>query len=391
MRKKMDNLTVLIIDDDKVDRLTYSRFLTENINQHIKIYEAEDAKKARELLNKYHFDCILLDYSLPGENGLALLKNLRESKMELPPVIILTGVGNEHIAVTSMKKGAFDYLIKNEITPRILITSIENAINHVNLQKQIEINRKLAEEKKQAEEHYRLKNEFLHNMSHELRTPINPIIGYVQLLQDELFGQLNQEQKDTLAIILKSTRNLLEIIDKAIKITEFAATEVILYPEDFMVAEALSEVIDSFKNLIDEKNIKITSEIDDKISKIHLDRVQFKAIIYNYLSNALKFTPNFGSIQVRITSQDKNIRLEVEDSGIGIDPNNIKKLFITFHQLNESITREYQGTGLGLSLTKYIAEALGGSVGATSKLGKGSIFYAILPNPLSCLLNLKKH
>lgn len=376
----MENLTILIIDDDKVDLMTYIRFLKENSTFNCKILTAESSKKGLALWKENIIDCILLDYNLPGKDGLEILKTIKNSDNDYAAIIMITGFGNEHIAVKAMKAGAADYIIKDEVNDHILITTINNAMNQLKLKKHAEMYRKLEIEKKLAEDQFQLKNEFLANMSHELRTPLNPIMGYAQLLYDESLGPITEEQKDAMATILESSNHLAKIIDNAIKITEFEMGKIILKPEEFKLAEPLQEVIDSLHTVADQKQIKIHCQIHKNISKVFLDRTRFQEIIYNYLSNALKFTPKSGQIHIRVKEESADqFRLEIEDSGIGIEPNNIEKLFITFQQLDASILKKYQGTGLGLSLTKHIADALGGYVGVTSTLGQGSIFYVVLP------------
>ncbi len=376
----MDKLKILIIDDDQVDRKNYRSLLTDNPIFQTEILEADNAKNGIELWEKNTVDCILLDYRLPDMDGVEVVKIIKNKGYKNTPIVMLTGLGNEKVAVAAMKEGATDYLVKDEINAHILVTSITNAVTQLKLEKQLLRYRELEEQKRIAEEQYRLKNEFLTNMTHELRTPLNPIIGFTQIVHDEVMGSVNKEQKSALERVLTSAHHLLQLIDNAIEISELEAGKIIFEPKEFTLSQVINEVMDSLSALASEKKIRVTSEVEKNISTVYLDPTRFKHLLNNYLSNAIKFTPELGWVNIRIKSETAtSFRLEVEDSGIGIEPQDMNKLFTTFQQLDSSASKQYQGTGLGLSLTKHLVEAQGGQVGVNSVPGKGSTFYAILP------------
>jgi len=235
------------------------------------------------------------------------------------------------------------------------------------------------ERNRRAAESARLKSEFLAKMSHELRTPLNAIIGFAELIQSEKIGALNNEQQEYLGDILVSSKYLLQLIDDVLDLSKIEAGRLEFRPEEVDVAQLVKDVVNVLEGLREKKKLYLTTSIDKESQRAFIYPSRFKQIIYNYLSNAIKFTPEYGSIEVRIISDKDNLRLEVEDNGIGIKEEDLNKLFIEFNQLDSLISKKYPGTGLGLSLTKHIVEAQGGNVGVKSTFGKGSVFYAVLP------------
>lgn len=250
-----------------------------------------------------------------------------------------------------------------------------------------EINSKLAASKEysermaiRAETSNRLKSEFLANMSHELRTPLNAIIGFAELMYNNQLGPVSDENKEYLGDILTSSKHLLQLINDVLDLSKIESGKMIFYPEVINIMQLISEVSHILNAIMTQKKLHLTIEIDSSLKSIVIDPAKLKQVIYNYLSNAIKFTHEFGHITIRVLPYEQQyFRIEVIDDGIGIHEDDINKLFIEFQQLNIGVTKQHSGTGLGLALTKRIVEAQGGEVGVKSSLGKGSMFYAILP------------
>ncbi len=235
-------------------------------------------------------------------------------------------------------------------------------------------------EKRSAETANRMKSEFLANMSHELRTPLNAIIGFAKLMAHGKVGPVSAQHQEYLGDILKSSSHLLQLINDVLDLAKVEAGKLELRPEPIVLSRIVREVRDILRTIAAAKQINVAVEIDPSCEALHLDPAKLKQVLYNYLSNALKFTSASGRVAVRARAEDSTrIRLEVEDSGIGIRAEHIPSLFTEFHQLDSGLSKLYQGTGLGLALTKRIVEAQGGEVGVNSVLGEGSVFFAILP------------
>ncbi|HZT05533.1 MAG TPA: PAS domain S-box protein [Chloroflexota bacterium] len=241
-------------------------------------------------------------------------------------------------------------------------------------------NEELEEQYRRVQEANRLKSEFLANMSHELRTPLNGIIGFAQLMHDGRVGPVSDEHKEYLGDILTSSRHLLQLINDVLDLAKVESGRMDFNPEPVQVDQIVAEVRDVLRTLAASKLIQIAVEVDPSVLSVVADPARLKQILYNYLSNALKFTPNEGSVAVRVVPQGPDwYRIEVQDSGIGIAAEEMNRLFVEFQQLDASIAKKYQGTGLGLALTKRMVEAQGGEVGVVSAPGNGSTFSAVLP------------
>jgi PAS domain S-box-containing protein len=264
-------------------------------------------------------------------------------------------------------------------------TLVTAAVRDVTTQKALEAQlRRNGEELQQqylrAQEASRLKSEFLANMSHELRTPLNAIIGFAELMHDARVGPVSPDHKEYLGDILSSSRHLLQLINDVLDLAKVEAGKIDLHPEPVDLVQAASEARDVFRAIGERKQIAIEVMTEPGLASVVADPAKLKQVLYNYLSNALKFTPAGGRVSIRFLADgDAAFRLEVEDTGIGIKADDLKTLFVEFQQLDASASKRYAGTGLGLALTKRIVEAQGGQVGATSVPGHGSIFFAVLP------------
>jgi PAS domain S-box-containing protein len=246
--------------------------------------------------------------------------------------------------------------------------------------------RQLEEQNLRVHEANRLKSEFLAAMSHELRTPLNTIIGFAELVFYGRVAPDAPEHHEFIGDILTSSRHLLQLINDVLDLAKVEAGKLEFRPEPVVVESVIAEVTGLLRTLSLQKRIRVRVEADRSVEVVVLDPARFKQVLYNYLSNALKFTPEGGSIVVRTSPETpQSFRLEVEDSGIGIAPDQIQRLFLEFEQLDAGANKP-QGTGLGLALTRRIVEAQGGTVGVRSSFGHGSVFYAVLPRETTSVL-----
>ncbi len=222
------------------------------------------------------------------------------------------------------------------------------------------------------------KSRFLASVSHELRTPLNGIIGFSEMMHDGRLGAVSEEQQEVMGDILVSARHLLQLINDILDLSKVEAGKMEFRPEPVELAMLVGEVRDIVRPLAEKKDIRLSIDVPADLQAV-IDPSRFKQVLYNYLSNAVKFTGRAGSVHVRVTSApDKTFRLDVTDTGSGIPPGEISRLFQEFQQLPNSRKAE-QGTGLGLALTRHIVEAQGGKVEVRSELGRGSVFSAVLP------------
>jgi signal transduction histidine kinase len=248
---------------------------------------------------------------------------------------------------------------------------VSSAIRDVTERKNVE--RKLQEAS-------RLKSEFLANMSHELRTPLNGIIGFSELLVDEKAGALNARQKEYLGDVLSSGRHLLQLINDILDLSKVEAGQMRLARERFAPGKALAEVCAIVAPLARSKGVTIRQRMPATFEAVNLDPQRFKQMLYNLVSNAVKFSHDGGEVEIEIQESAAGmLALRVRDHGIGIRREDQDKLFVEFRQLDAGATRRYEGTGLGLALTRKLAQMHGGRISLESEFGHGSTFILELP------------
>ena len=225
----------------------------------------------------------------------------------------------------------------------------------------------------------KLKSEFLANMSHELRTPLNAIIGFSEVLRDNICGDLNSEQADFVSDIYGSGHHLLQIINDILDLSKIDAGKMELQCEEFSISGAINEVLNIIKGVATKKLIYICFGFYVNVDKIFADRLKFKQILYNLLSNAVKFTPGNGDIAVLCVDWNSEVFITVSDTGIGVPKEHHDTVFGEFFQVDGATSRQYEGTGLGLALTKQIVTLHKGRVWVDSVDGGGATFTFTLP------------
>ena len=425
-----EQFSILLIDDDEVDRLTvkralkkanFSAFITEAVNGQeaiakliqgniqpqinrpasnylVDVSASEQNSEKNNYLN--NFDLILLDYLLPDIDGLNLLAALKKIDFNLP-VIVLTGQGDEQIAVEMMKSGAADYLLKGKIEPKTLSKAINNAIrinqaeqavklanqrlrasNELLLSKNLELERQQQQIKLQnikLQESYNLKSDFLATMSHELRTPMNAIMGFSQLLLRQHTEPLSLQQQNLVERIFHNSNNLLNMINEMLDFSKIEAGKLELNPQRFDLKYLTRITVEELRSLAIEKQLSLVTDIQLEDNFIVQDANFVKRILINLLSNAIKFTES-GQIMVQVKEIDKTkIAIAVSDTGVGVAPEDRDKIFEAFRQADQSFTRQHSGTGLGLAITNSLIKMMGGKISLDSTLGQGSTFTVEIP------------
>jgi len=226
----------------------------------------------------------------------------------------------------------------------------------------------------------RLKDEFLAGMSHELRTPLNAVLGMSEVLLEEIYGNLTDRQKQSVSLIERSGRHLLTLINDILDLSKIEAGKMSLEINAVQVRQLCKASLSLVKELAQTKGIEINCNIDPSIGKIELDERRIRQVLINLLSNAIKFTNEGGKVDLSVRCPDAGkIEFSVSDTGIGIAADQMGRLFQPFTQLDNSLSRRYAGTGLGLSLVRRIVELHGGSVSLESEVNKGSCFTVSLP------------
>jgi PAS domain S-box-containing protein len=259
--------------------------------------------------------------------------------------------------------------------PEFFLAMIED----ITERKEIEL--KLRASQEAAEAASRAKSEFLTTMSHELRTPLNAIMGLSQLLQQEIVGSLNEKQNEYVSCIYSSGEHLLALIDDILDLSKVEAGKEELLLSPLPVSDLCNYAIWTVRDRASEKGLQLSCKIDLQENICIADERRIKQMLLNLLTNAIKFTP-VGNVSLVVKKVPEGITFTVSDTGIGIDSSQFQFIFEPFKQLDSRLNRQYEGTGLGLALTRKLARLHGGDVTFTSTLGKGSQFTLFLPNPV---------
>jgi CheY-like chemotaxis protein len=393
---------ILAVDDNPDNLLAIEATLVSLGQRLVKVRSGAEA--LRQLLVE-DFAVILMDVQMPDMDGFETAALIRQRpRTRHTPIIFLTAIHRSEVNVArGYELGGVDYLFK-PIVPEILRAkvSVFVELHRMNLEvkrqsqrlreiEQREMQMRLAEMEERNREIQaasRLKSEFLANMSHELRTPLNAIIGFSQLLYDGEIPVSEAKGKEYLGYVLNSALHLLQLINDVLDLVKVESGKMEFKPETVDTCELAREVVDIVRSMATRKRIHVSFDVHDEVRELFLDPGKLKQVLYNYLSNAIKFSPDGGQVLLRVLPEGAaNFRVEVEDFGIGIRKEDLTRLFVEFEQLDNGAAKNYPGTGLGLALTKRIVEAQSGRVGVKSRFGKGSTFLAVLPREMKVTAN----
>ena len=369
--------SILIVDDQEA----HSSLLEQILRGagYVSVTTTNDPREVCNLYRKNRYSLVLLDLQMPGLDGFQVMEGLKALKTGgYLPVLALTAQPGHKLR--ALKAGAKDFVSKPFDLAEVLMR-VQNMLEVRLLHRDAEIRSKQAEARSEQSESANLaKNQFLANMSHELRTPLNGIIGFTEFLIDGHPGPLQPKQQEYLGDVLNCARHLLQLINDVLDLAKVDAGKMELHPELFGVYKAVEEVVTVIKAIAQKKHIVVGIEIGAELDAVMLDQRKFKQVLYNLLSNAVKFSDDRGEVGIHIRRLDADqLEVQVRDTGIGIKADDIKRLFTEFEQLDSGTGRRFEGTGLGLALTKKIIEFQGGRISVESAPGRGSVFTVVLP------------
>ena len=224
----------------------------------------------------------------------------------------------------------------------------------------------------------KVKNEFLANISHELRTPLNSILGFSDILGTQLYGNLNSKQEEYINDIKVSATHLLGMINEVLDMSKIEANAMKVVKSAFWISRAVDEVANILSPLAQKKNVKLIKNMDVDF-EVFADYQKIQQILYNLVSNAIKYSPDNDEVEISVNSDDENFRILVHDNGIGIDKKYHGKIFAKFVQLDSAYTKKESSTGLGLTITKELVELHGGKISLISEVNNGSTFIVEIP------------
>jgi signal transduction histidine kinase len=291
-------------------------------------------------------------------------------------------VRQAHGFLAEVAKGNFQATI--EVPNRDEFGVLADRMNHMSqelhqlYEKQRDAGLELQRLNRQLTEASRAKSEFLANMSHELRTPMNAILGFIEMLLDDLYGEVPAELREPLHDVQINGKHLLNLINDVLDLSKIEAGRMELVLSEYSVQDVIEAVCASLQSLAAEKGLKFSAKAQPEIPLAYGDGKRITQCIMNLAGNALKFTKQ-GQVELSVERLNGLLRYRVSDTGIGIPPDQLERVFGEFRQVNAAITREYGGTGLGLSITKKFVELHGGRIWVESDLGEGSRFYFEIP------------
>jgi signal transduction histidine kinase len=387
---------ILIVDDNPQNLQVLGKMLQE------KQYDIEFATNglaALDWLNSKPFDLILLDINMPGMNGFEVCEKIRSNpELNIVPVIFLSANTDRESILKGFEYGGQDYITK-PFDARELLVRVRTHLNLKNSMESLDsLNKSLEEKVKErtlqlettnlelisardrALESDKLKSAFLNNISHEIRTPFNGILGFLSLIQLEKTTEASKTQY--IEIINQNAQRLLNTINDIVEISQIQAGIIKLEFNNTNINTILKDQADRLMSEIVRKKLefRILNNIQKDLENVKTDGKKLNSILSNLLNNAVKFT-NSGSIEIGVRNDSNALEFSIKDSGIGIPEEKWDAIFDRFIQEDVSITRQYEGSGLGLSITKAYVELLGGKIWVKSETGKGSVFYFTIPVP----------
>lgn len=389
----LKGLRLLLIDDDS-GLLNSMKYYFED--QDCDVYASSFGEEGLRLFYEHKPEVVLVDLNMPGVDGHNIVSHVSRNFPDIP-IIVVSGTGLIKEAVRSINLGAWDFITKPILNFEELEMSILKALEKKDLlvenknykenlenlvvertnelrQKSIKLERIVNElkiAKDVAEKSNRLKTEFLAQISHEIRTPLTAIISYIGLLEYDLKDKLEPDLKDSFHVISSSSERIIRTIELILNMSELqlGAYEPLMTETDLLLS--IDEVVSLYRKKISDKGLQLTINIDEPLPQVKLDKYSFIQIISNILDNSYKFTSS-GEIKITGKKEEEKIFISLQDSGVGIDPEYMERIFEAFSQEEQGYTRRYDGNGLGLALTKKYCELNNIGIEIESFKGKGT-------------------
>jgi signal transduction histidine kinase len=373
-------LKALVVEDMETDAELVLLALQEG-GYHVEHRRVWSAGQLRDALAREPWDVVISDYSMPSFDAPSALAIVKESALDVP-FIIVSGTVGEDLTVAAIKAGAHDYLMKDRLAR--LAVSVERELREAAERRQKRAAQEAAEQARREREHAEsanlAKSRFLANMSHELRTPLNAIIGFSELLEQGIAGELQPKQAEFVGFVLSSAQHLLELITDILDLSKVEAGRMELHVELTTLSGVARMIENVLKPLVAKQGVTLSINIPAELPPFAADPVRLKQVLYNLLSNAIKFTPAGGTVALDARAAGQQLEIAVRDTGTGIRAEDMPRLFHEFEQVGDgSGAQKAGGTGLGLALTKRLVALHGGSIDVESEWGCGSTFTVRLP------------
>lgn len=371
--KKPGKTKLLIVDDSSNNRSAISYWLSE---ENYEILHAVDGISALKIVEAFFPDIILLDYNLPGMDGIEVCQKIRSNKL-LPfiPIIMMSSYAPE-ANILALEQGA-DEFIAMPIMPTELKSRVRAMLR---LKKAVSESLELSKENRKLQELDKIKTNFISKVSHELRTPLQAILGYTDILTEGLQGELNYPQKLMVKQIRDGGEKLLSLISQLLDFESVERGDLRIHVEIFNVESVFNYLSQIITPLAMKNNVQLNFVLENKNIQIESDKNIILKVLLNIVSNSIKFSNDGEKVLISVKDlENEFVEFKVQDEGVGISKSNIAYIFDKFWQEDDSITRTYGGVGIGLTLVKKLVTLLGGQITVESKPNKGSTFKVRLP------------
>ena len=379
MTTQSKDAAILIVDDNPTNCQLLAKRLS---RQGYRCSQALSGKQALQMVAEQTPDIMLLDMMMPEMDGLEVLTILRRSHDSISlPVLMVTARNEGEDVVSAFAAGANDYIEKPVDFP-VLVARLQHQLEHKRQDDEVKTNRaRLEEQNRKLEVANQYKDNFLSSMSHELRTPLNAVLGFSEVLLDEMLGPLNDKQKQYCGEIYNSGSYLLLIINDLLDLSKIEAGKLELELQHSEVRPLLEAVLGLMKEKAQRRGITLACDIDERLDRVEWDPLRVKQMLINLLGNALKFTESGKRVTLSAgLAGDDEVTLSVVDEGCGISPEDLARIFQPFEQASSPMRKTHvEGTGLGLALVSRLADLHGGRVEVQSEVAVGSRFTLYLP------------
>jgi signal transduction histidine kinase len=367
-----DALRVLLVDDSPEDRAYLRRLLERAQERRFTVVDEETGADAIRRMEEEPPDCVVLDYNLPDMDGVEFIRRCRDAGGErvCAPVVMLTGSGDETVAVAALRAGAHDYLSKQRISADGLVRAVERAIEIFHLEREVEEQRRSLELRNRQLESYAAV------VAHDLRNPVGLIQTSAAFLLDILPPDAPAIHRQQLGAIHRSAARGLRLINDLMDVARIETGKLEVHPGECTVPEMVDEALAPHRTAAGAAGIVLCTELSAALPPVRADRDRVVQVLDNLLANALKFTPAGGSVTVCAAPRDACVEVAVEDTGPGLAPDLRARVFDRFWQAERGDDR---GLGLGLAIVKGLVEAHGGRVWADAAPGGGASFRFTLP------------
>lgn len=377
-----EKLRVLLVEDNPTDALIVKKKLQRDGSFDYNVIHVVSGEDGIAILGKEAFDIALLDYNLPKKSGLETLQEIKKQEIKMP-VVMITGQGDEAVAVKLMKEGAFDYIPKREnyedsvpLMIRKTVAEYRAGLEKEQFQKEIALKKdELEKTNQKLMELDRMKSDFVANVVHELRTPLAIIKGNIDNLVEGYTGEVAPRQKEVLTDIFKVVERLARLVNNLLDLAKIESGMMKLEKEALDIVELANETLKGFEKLAKDKGISINKEFSKSKIILNADRDKLTQVFVNLMGNAVKFMEK-GGITVRIIKLQDEVQIEIQDTGPGMTKEETEKIFDKFVRV---VAEKKEGTGLGLPIAKDIIAIHKGRIRVESTPGKGSNFIFNLP------------